>query len=196
MKFQGEFKMRMHRVMLAAALSVVAASAGFAQEKGKSESGEKATEMKKPITPLRVQVVFNEFEGDKRISSLPYTILVNADTSGPMASIRMGLRVPIRMNPNQINYQDMGTNIDGRAERTDDGKFLVGLSVERTSAYKQQTKSTDEKNDGTETQPVIQQFRSQLNLLIRDGQTLETTVSTDPISGRVTKVEVTLNVVK
>ena len=47
-----------------------------------------------------------------------------------------------------------------------------------------------------ETQPVIQQFRSQLNLLIRDGQTLETTVSTDPISGRVTKVEVTLNVVK
>jgi hypothetical protein len=196
MKFQGEFKMRMHRVMLAAALSVVASSAGFAQEKGKSESGEKATEMKKPITPLRVQVVFNEFEGDKRISSLPYTILVNADTGGPIASIRMGLRVPIRMNPNQVSYQDMGTNIDGRAERTDDGKFLVGLSVERTSAYKQQTKSTDEKNDGAETQPVIQQFRSQLNLLIRDGQTLETTVSTDPISGRVTKVEVTLNVVK
>ena len=188
--------MRMHHAMLAAALSVVAASAGFAQEKGKSESGEKATEMKKPITPLRVQVVFNEFEGDKRISSLPYTVLVNADTGGPIASIRMGLRVPIRMNPNQVNYQDMGTNIDGRAERTDDGKFLLGLSVERTSAYKQPTKSTDEKNDGAETQPVIQQFRSQLNLLIRDGQTLETTVSTDPISGRVTKVEVTLNVVK
>ena len=35
--------MRMHRVMLAAALSVAVASAGFAQEKGKSESGEKAT---------------------------------------------------------------------------------------------------------------------------------------------------------
>ena len=139
--------MRMHRVMLAAALSVAVASAGFAQEKGKSESGEKATEMKKPVTPLRVQVVFNEFEGDKRISSLPYTILVNADSGGPIASIRMGLRVPIRMNPNQVNYQDMGTNIDGRAERTDDGRFLLGLSVERTSAYKQQTKSTDEKND-------------------------------------------------
>lgn len=46
------------------------------------------------------------------------------------------------------------------------------------------------------TQPVIQAFKSDLDLLIRDGQTLQSTLATDPLSGRVTKVEATVNILK
>jgi hypothetical protein len=155
------------------------------------------------ITPLRVQVVFSEYEGEKKISSLPYTILVNADDKGPQASVRMGLRVPIETSSSagvkQIQYQDVGTNLDGRAERSADGRFLLKLNVERSSVYvpgeAQKTVSFGG-NEISGLQPVVQQFRSQLNLLIRDSQTLQSTVATDPVTGHVLKVDVTLNIIK
>ena len=180
-------------VILAGALTLPA----FAQEKGKSEGGEKANQAKKDITPLRVQVVFNEFDGEKKISSLPYTLLVNSDVNGPLASIRMGLRVPINTGgtPGGMTYLDMGTNIDGRAESREDGRFLLSLSVERSSAYSPQRNLPDIRPAGSDN-PVIQTFRSQLNLLVRDGQTIPTTVSTDPVTGRVIKVDVTVNAIK
>jgi hypothetical protein len=67
--------------------------------------------------------------------------------------------------------------------------------VERSSAYSPQGNLPDAKALSSDS-PVIQQFRSQLNLLIRDGQTIQSTVSTDPVTGRVIKVDVTVNVVK
>jgi hypothetical protein len=51
-------------------------------------------------------------------------------------------------------------------------------------------------NELSSGQPVIQQFSSELDVLIRDGQTLQTTVATDPVSGRVTKADVTVNIMK
>ncbi|HXN22060.1 MAG TPA: hypothetical protein VOA41_04880 [Candidatus Dormibacteraeota bacterium] len=175
----------------------------MAQEKAKSEQTEKREGTRKDITPVRVQVVFNEFEGEKKVSSLPYTILINADDhSGGPAVLRMGLRVPIQTggadNSKQFQYIDIGTNMDGRAEKDDEGRFLLHLSVDRSSAY---SPSAGQKPNigGTEItslQPVIQQFKSQMNLRIRDGQTIQSTVSTDPITGRVIKVDVTLNILK
>jgi hypothetical protein len=179
-------------LLIAGALAIP----GVAQEKAKVESGEKAAEVRKTIIPLRVQVLFNEFDGEKKISSLPYTLMVNSDAGGPLASIRMGLRVPIHTGGSSaMTYVDMGTNIDGRAERLDDGRFLLSLSVERSSAYSPTGNLPDAKAVSADS-PVIQQFRSQLNLLVRDGQTTQSTVSTDPVTGRVIKVDVTVNVAK
>jgi hypothetical protein len=189
--------MKRNRLFVAALLAFAFFIPALAQEKPRTENGEKTAEIHKIITPLRVQVVFNEFEGEKKVSSLPYTLLVNADAGGPLASIRMGLRVPIHTggSPTTTTYVDMGTNIDGRAEKQEDGRFLVSLSVERSSAYSQQGNLPDTKAVVSDA-PVIQQFRSQLNLLVRDSQTIQSTVSTDPVTGRVTKVDVTATVVK
>ena len=188
--------MKLYRVLTVVFLGAALAFSGFAQEKPKAEGGEKPSENRKTITPLRVQVVFNEFDGEKKISSLPYTLLVNSDVNGPMASIRMGLRIPVHTGGSgAMTYLDMGTNIDGRSERQEDGRFLLSLSVERSSAYSPQGNMPDTKAISADS-PVIQQFRSQLNLLVRDGQTIQTTVSTDPVTGRVIKVDVTVNIVK
>jgi hypothetical protein len=187
--------MTRYKFLMAGAMMAALAVPGVAQDKAKSESTEKAAEARKTITPLRVQVVFNEFDGEKKVSSLPYTLMVNADAGGPLASIRMGLRVPIRTSGSTFNYMDMGTNIDGRAEREEDGRFLLSLSVERSTTYSPQIQGVDSKQMASE-QPVVQQFRSQLNLLIRDSQTIQSTVSTDPLTGRVIKVDVTVSVAK
>jgi len=46
------------------------------------------------------------------------------------------------------------------------------------------------------TNPVVRQFRVDLNPVLKDGQTVESIVSTDPMNGHVYHVTVTLNVVK
>jgi hypothetical protein len=174
----------------------------LAQEKEKSGSSSKPAQPEATLTPLRVQVVFTEFEGDKKISSLPYTFLVNAD-DGATVAVRMGLRVPIETSSNsgakQIQYQDVGTNLDGRATKIDDGRFFLKLGVEKSSAYlpgANQKPASVGGNEVSNNEPTIQQFRTQVNLLIRDGQTIQSTVATDPVTGRVLRVDVTLNVIK
>jgi hypothetical protein len=49
----------------------------------------------KAITPVRLTIVLSRYQGDKKASSLPYTLVVNAN--GPKASLRMGssVRIPV-----------------------------------------------------------------------------------------------------
>lgn len=175
----------------------------WSQDKGKTDDTARPAPAEKAITPLRVQVVFSEYEGDKRVGSLPYTFLVNADDRGSSAAVRMGLKVPIETSSNtgakQIAWESLSTNLDGRAEKTADDRFLLRLSVEKESIYVTGSNEKPSSFGGTQvsnSQPSIQSFRSQVNLLIRDGQTIQSTVATDPVSGHVTKVDVTLNVIK
>jgi hypothetical protein len=194
----------MNRIALAVMLCIFtyANQRSFAQEKPKTE--EKA-DTKRELTPLRLQIVIAEYDGEKKVSNLPYTLILNAGDShehGRRVSVRMGLRVPIAtsagMSSSSFQYQDVGTNLDAGADRTDDAKFILHLSVERSSTYSSSAgrATTNPGNEVPPNQPVIQQFRSELDVLVRDGQTIQTTAATDPVSGRVTKVEVTANVLK
>ena len=196
----------MKKTILTVVLSIVVLAAPrlWAQEKAKSSDVAKPAETEKTMTPLRVQVVFSEYDAERKVSSSPYTLLVNADDKGPQASVRMGLRVPVEMTSSssaakQFQYMDIGTNMDGRAEKADDGRFLLKLNVEKSSLYTQgegQKAATSVRNEISSAQPVVQQFRSQVNLLIRDGQTIQSTVATDPVTGHTLRVDVTLNAIK
>jgi hypothetical protein len=186
------------------AMLAVCAQRTAAQEKAKSEEpAAKASGYEKAVTPLRVQVVFSEYEGEKKIGSLPYTLLVNADDRGPVAAVRMGLRVPVVTGTSgdskRSEYMEVGTNLDGRADKTDDGRFLLKLNVEKSSIYAPGTGQKPASAGGNEIsggQPIVQQFRTQVNLLIRDGQTIQSTMATDPLTGHVLKVDVTLSIIK
>lgn len=162
------------------------------------QAAEQKAETRKDVTPIRVQVVLAEYDGDKKISSLPYMLPLNAENPrGGKASIRMGLRVPIVVGNQHIQYEDLGTNLDGWAGKLNDGGYDLHLYVERSSAYS----PSEQKQNGAAAveisrQPVIQQFKSEFDLLIHEGQTLQSTLATDPLSGRVTKIEVTVSRVK
>jgi hypothetical protein len=175
----------------------------FTQEKEKSSDSAKPAETAKTITPLRVQVVFTEFDGDKKIGSLPYSFLVNADDRGAPAAVRMTFHVPVEVSSGagakHVGQYPLTTNLDGRAEKTDDGRFLLRLSLEKSAIYltgANQKPSSLGGNEVSASEPVQQEFRTQVNLLIHDGQTIQSTVATDPVTGHVMKVDVTLNVIK
>ena len=167
-----------------------------------------AVEMKKMPISLKVGVVVTELDGTKKISSLPYTFYVNTDDSGrgSTSSVRVGLRVPVTTGGSsngantQFQYMDIGTNLDCGATSTADGRFKLYLSVDRSYL----TATDDKKTPGLVNEgvsinsgnPIVQHFSSSYNLIIRDGQTIEATSTTDPISGRVLQISVTTNVVK
>ncbi|MFN8095044.1 MAG: hypothetical protein U0599_22980 [Vicinamibacteria bacterium] len=44
--------------------------------------------------------------------------------------------------------------------------------------------------------PLFRRFETHVNPLLRDGQTIQTIASTDPVTGEVVKIDVTLNVLK
>jgi hypothetical protein len=178
----------------------LAAEASAKEEAAKQES--KST----PEGPLlQVKIVFSEFEGDKKVKSLPYTLLVREQAS--WSKIRMGSRVPVATGsgssnmPVQWQYIDVGTNIDCRASQAPDGRYRLSLTMERSWA-EGEVSSSDGKSSSTEAragefhQPVIRQFRSDSEVIMRGGQTLETNFATDPVSGKVIKIEVTLEVLK
>jgi hypothetical protein len=176
-----------------------------AQDKPKPEDKPK-TEAQ--TTPVKVSVVFTEYEGDKKTKSLPYTVYVNAPDAPELKSqwvkMRVGSRVPVYTggSTGNMTYLDVGTNIDARAAHTPEGHFLLYLNLERSWAEGytlvpvQRPPEQMDPHAGSFQEPIIRNFRSELDLKLREGQVMESTMATDPISGKVMKVEVSLSVVK
>ena len=66
------------RIGLFLAVLALGAFTALAQDSGKPTAA-KPEDRLPAVTPLHVQVVFTEFDGDKKVSSLPYSFTVNAD---------------------------------------------------------------------------------------------------------------------
>jgi len=182
--------MKVRQLALFLILSTFCSSPLLAQDPPKNQSSAKKDDLIMAVTPLRVQVVFTEFDGDKKISSLPYTLSVNADErrANPTSQIRSGVRIPIQSDKDKLTYLDVGTNIDCSAVLQDDGRFKLQMAVERSAISPDSSSSS--------AAPVVHTFRANMNPVLKDGQTTESIISTDPLNGHVYRVSVTLNVVK
>jgi hypothetical protein len=155
--------------------------------------------------PLKVQLVVSRYSGEKKVSSVPYTLSVVANDNDK-TSLRMGVDVPVPATVftgpkdaattpvTSYTYRSVGTNIDCSARTADGGFFKLDLAVENTSVF------LTDKATGTATTlagvPAFGSFRSTFNVLLKDGQTTQHTAATDPVSGEVLRVDVTLTVLK
>jgi len=176
--------MKKNILMMLALLAVMAFAAVAQEPKAKPDP------LTPSVTPLRVQVVLAEYDGEKKVSSLPYSFTVNADErrARPGSLIRNGVRIPVITAKDQFTYVDIGTNVDCSATLQEDGRYKLQMTLDRSSV-------SSESSGGSGT-PVIRQFRMDLNPVLKDGQTVESVASTDPLTGHVYHVSVTLNVLK
>jgi Bacterial type II and III secretion system protein len=187
-------------VAAAAVLVVALGTPGRAQEQKPATSTAPTT---MPNT-LRVQLTVSRYQGEKKISSLPYTMTIHADERNRnvgRANIRLGTQVPITtmsrasgdanapMVPT-VQYRDVGTNIDCIATALEDGRFRLDLTVEDSSV------ETAAAVGGTPTNPAFKSFRTNDSLLLRDTQSAEFSTATDKVNGDVWKVNVALTIVK
>ena len=150
------------------------------------------------VVPLQVEVVLSRYQGDEQVSSLPFTLLVNANATGPAqsSSLRMGVNVPIPMRSEgvtTVQYRDVGTQIDCRATSSE-GQHDIFLSINDSSLYEPaQGQPTVPSYGG---HPVIRSFRSTTTVQIGDGETMQYTMATDKISGEVMMVDVTVRAIR
>jgi len=161
---------------------------------------------KVPVASLKLQVTIIEREGEKKVANLPYTFFVQAGeggTSSPWSKLRTGSRVPVYVGKDAgMQYIDVGTNIDARGFRNDDGRFDISLNLERSwvagevDVPVERSAAAPGETPSHFKQPIIRQFKTELTLPMQDGQTSEITQSADPTSGRVLTITVTVNVVK
>jgi hypothetical protein len=183
-------------ILAVAVLTSLGVCSARAQDKPKPDDRPLAA------TPLKVQIVFTEFEGDKKVKSLPYTMIFTAGThrDAEVAKLRVGSRIPVLAGKDgQFQYVDIGTNLDCRAEYLEDGRYGLKLSLERSWVQSEVHFGADEpKGSSGEgfNQPLIGGYRTDSYLIARDGQTVETMVATDPLNGKQLKIELTLSTPK
>lgn len=147
------------------------------------------------LVPVKIQLVLSRYQGDKRLSSAPYVLWVTANEREP-TRLRMGVEVPVAMNAAQMNYRNVGTDIDCSVTRSSaTGPFKVDVSINATSVL---LREADAKaaNPPVGSAPSFGSFSSSFNILLNDGQTAQYTSASDPVSGEVLRVDATLNVIK
>jgi hypothetical protein len=160
--------------------------------------------------PLRVQVVISRYQGEKKVSSMPFTLMVSASGTGSRSEVpsrvRMGVEVPIVGSPAPADakanaagsppppnpYRAFGTNIDCFATVLDDGRFKLGITVEESSPYTDQDRALVVSGPA----PAFRSFRVSSFVVLKDGQSEQFSTATDRFSGEVVKMDMTLSVLK
>ena len=157
-------------------------------------------EASKPIyIPLRLQVTVSRYQGEKKITSLPYSLSLTI--GGPRLSFRMGAQVPYATTQGNdaaktpsYSYRDVGISIDVSAQAViGPGLYKMDLTVVDS------TLSSSNQIQGAPTiagVPIFRNFNTNGSLILKDGQTGQLTTAADPITGETMRVDVTLTVVK
>ena len=149
--------------------------------------------------PLKVTVVLSRYQGEKRVSSMPYVLGVMASGwgAGPKTTLRMGVDVPVtqtsdsaatasRCPSSSYNYRDVGTNIDCGATFDEASAGHLPARADRLRFLARPRHAEAAGGDGTVVAdvPSFRNFNSSFTALLRDGQTMQYTSATDPVIGR------------
>lgn len=143
--------------------------------------------------PIKLQIVFEKYQGEKRLTSEPYTLSLNANDR--MGRIRMGVEVPMRMDrvndrdvPGNVIYRSVGNAVDCTATSLDPVRFKVDCTFEQSSV------APNPPNTGSFPlmPPLLRNFRTETGAILRDKQSVQFAIGTDPLSGERVLVSLTL----
>lgn len=187
----------LHTLALVVTLATASAPVARAQDKPAAPAAPKPAAIQ-AVTPLKVTIVIARYQGEKKISSMPYTLTMNA---GGHSNIRMGTKIPIVMPSmthvpkdapvgGAVQYQDVGTNIDCFSTEADGGRYSLAITIDDSSVY------SDDVAGAAKGNPSIRSFRANNTLVLKNGETGQFTSATDKATGETVKVDVTLAVVK
>ena len=198
----------MKRWLLAAVIAAFAVTNALAQDIPKPTPQEKPAGGAASMVPLNVQLVLSRYQGEKKISSMPY--MLGVLTNAQKTSLRVGTQVPVvttvfgpkiegtpAMIPQQsYTYRDVGTNIDCSAQSLGSGQFSLNITVEDSSIQLDRSQGAGDQKQALRDVPAFRSFRVAFATVLRDGQTMQFASATDPVSGEVLRVDVTLALAK
>jgi hypothetical protein len=157
-----------------------------------------------PVVPLKVDLTIARYQGEKHLSSVPYTLSVTTGARN-VAHLRMTAQIPVvstsltpttpggaGVNPLiSYQYKDVGTNIDCSATVGEAGRYLLAITIDDSSVYPE-----GEPTKSPTGAPSFRSFRSSETVVLRDGQSTQFVAATDKITGERVKIDVALTVMK
>jgi hypothetical protein len=156
----------------------------------------------KVTIPLQVQIVIARLQGEKRISSIPYTLTMNYPGR---ANLRLNADMPMPMttfsaaDPKQepvtsFTMRPVGTNIDVVSVPSEaaDGRYGLTVTVSETWFQPADTVERAAKN----LAPISRTYQSVNTVQVKDGEIVQVTAATDRTSGEIIRIEITARVVK
>jgi hypothetical protein len=149
----------------------------------------------KPVETLKLTIVLAHYDAERKVSSTPYTLTV---TTGTQSTANMGVQVPVPNNAGptgqvSFTYKNIGTNVSCTADRLDDGRYRLHLTVEESSVLPDKSGNSSSVTAGV---PAFADFIVSSTLTLRDGGMAQYASGTNPLTGQVTRIEVSGEVVK
>ena len=199
-----------NRAIAVAVLSAFWTVVTVAQAQTSAQQQPSAQEKPKPApapqqtgqVPLKVTVVISRHQGDRKISNLPYSFTV---TTGERTTLNLGSEVPVVVTltksgdapgvPQSFSYRPVGTSLNCLATSAGDGLFKLSLGIEDSSLHLEPGQKTAPPALVRDV-PSFRSFKVNFVTLLRDGQTSQHTSATDPVTGEVMRVDLTVNVLK
>lgn len=154
--------------------------------------------------PLKVQLTLSRFMGEKKVSSTQY--MLGVLTNAQKTNLRMGVQVPVMQTvfggnaasipQSSYSYKDVGTNIDCQGQDVGNGLFNLVITVEDSTIHLDRSPDSADEKKMLRDIPSFRSFRASFAMVLRDGQTMQYASATDPISGEVMRIDVTLTLAK
>src|SRR6187551_2874254 len=140
---------------------------------------------------LKLSLVFSRYQGEKKISSVPHTLWATATDGRTPTTLRLGTQIPVPTTifgkegekTQSYNYRDVGTNIDVNASNAQDGFYKIQITITDSSVYYPDQSETAARTVASTGAPAFRNFNSSFTLMMKDGQTAQSTAVTDPVSG-------------
>lgn len=158
-------------------VSCLAGNPSRAQDAPKNQAAVEAKPIDLAVTPYRADFVLSELENGKKINTRHFSMDL---TAGPRKQVlKIGDRVPVEVKQGELQYLDVGYNIDCRLTERQNG---LGLEV-----------SADVSSMATHsTQPLIRQFRIDGSTVVLPGKPVMIASGDDPDSNHEFQLEVTV----
>lgn len=194
-------------------LSVAIAPCVFAADSGSPARAElraeqSASETEAALKSYKVDVVISRYQAEKRISSLPFTLVVGGGQSGSQAlsTLRLGMEVPSGMTRTISNTGEgrtvtedittyVGTSIDCLFTTLDDGFYRVTLTLNH-SVLVPMPRAPGMTGQSVSSPIVTQTFNLRNQFRAKEGQTVPFSVGVDQFSGETLRAEVTVTTLK
>lgn len=113
-----------------------------------------------PIHFYHLEFVVQELGSDgKPANSRTYTVDTNTDRANREVSIRTGSRVPVSTGEHQVQYIDLGVNLDVHSTREVEGKLALNVTADISSL-------ANPASAGQSSTPVIRSNRWQAPVLV------------------------------
>jgi hypothetical protein len=141
--------------------------------------------------PVKLLVVISSFEGDKKVSSMPYTLLATAN--GSEVTFQSGSNVPIpSSNGGGASYTNIGTTLRCTVT-TEAGSFKVSINFSDKTVLSNKTPPTSANSPVRNPDyPTLHDVNYISAVSIKDGETKQLISAPDKVTGEIMRIDVTL----